>query len=148
MVDVPGRPLELLCFSLSVGRLHLKLYAGFILNIPIMGRPSQFVPRCHWCLSTDVVLVTPEMGKLLVWNTWCSTKKKKKVYTDVVQIPFLANLPLCQHITFTSGRNSGAADVRERRASAFFNKWRHVWYSHRSKMKKKSPIHCRVDMFK
>lgn len=64
-------------------------------------------------------------------------KKKKKAHTDVVQIPFLANLPLCQHITFTSGRNSGAADVRERRASAFFNKWRHVWYSHRCKMKKK-----------
>lgn len=61
---------------------------------------------------------------------------KKKVPSDVVQIPFLANRTLCQHITFTSGRNSGAADVRERRASAFFNKWRHVWYSHRSKMKK------------
>lgn len=74
-------------------------------------------------------------------NCWSgildALQKKNKVHTDVVQIPFLANLPLCQHITFMSGRNSGAADVRERRASAFFNKWRHVWYSHRSKMKKR-----------
>lgn len=64
--------------SLSVGRFHLKLYAGFILNIPIMGHPSHFVPCCHWCLSTDVVLVTPEMAQLTVWNT----EKKKKASTQ------------------------------------------------------------------
>lgn len=69
---------------------NLKLYAGFILNITIMGRPSHFVPCCHWCLSTDVVLVTLEMAKPMVWST--KKKKRKKVHSDAVQIPFLAKL--------------------------------------------------------
>lgn len=39
-------------------------------------------------------------------------EKRRKARSDVVQIPFLANPPLCQRVAFRSGRISGAADVK------------------------------------
>lgn len=71
-----SRPLFIITpLLLNMGWFSLKLYVGFILNILIIECLNRFIPHCYWCLSTDVVLVAPEMGKSLVLNTWGFTKK-------------------------------------------------------------------------
>lgn len=85
--------------SLSLGRFHLKLYAGFILNIPILGHSSHQA-------------VTDACQQMWFWSHPKWPNWRKKVHSDVVQIPFQANQPLCQHVMFRSGRISGTADVK------------------------------------
>lgn len=150
---------EKFCDGPQIGRPWMELLRFFAQRWPIS---SQIIRRLHFeytnhgtskplCSMLSLMPVNRcGFGHTRNGQTDGLEYKKKKEWKYTVMWFRSHFWQICRYVnTLRSGlAESHELQMSERRASAFFNKWRLVWYSHRSEKKeKKSPIQYREGLF-